>query len=138
MQFQERDRNIQLLQAEIDELNETIIVRETEIRELHGADSYRPVSVRDATPPESEHQIRHLKVELRKAKSALAQIHQGSEFLNRTPEGSATEEDQLPVRLGDEARNLRREVNQLKEELQLYRSTASMSARDFVKVRHCV
>ncbi|XP_071108660.1 extracellular matrix-binding protein ebh-like isoform X2 [Haliotis cracherodii] len=132
-EIQERDKKNQLLQAEIDELNETLLIRDTEIHAVRASESQRYSSAREATPPESEHQIRHLRHELRKAKSALAEIHHNGDFLDRTPEGSATEDDQSPLRLGEDARNLRREVAQLKEELQIFKTTASMSSRDFVK-----
>ncbi|XP_046573567.1 A-kinase anchor protein 9-like isoform X2 [Haliotis rubra] len=132
-EIQERDKKNQLLQAEIDELNETLLLRDTEIHAVRASESQRYSSAREATPPESEQQIRHLRHELRKAKSALAEIHHSGDFLDRTPEGSATEDDQSPLRLGEDARNLRREVAQLKEELELFKTTASMSSRDFVK-----
>ncbi|XP_067649868.1 muscle-specific protein 300 kDa-like [Haliotis asinina] len=132
-EIQERDKKNQLLQAEIDELNETLLQRDTEIHAVRTTESQRYSSAREATPPESEQQIRHLRHELRKAKSALAEIHHSGDFLDRTPEGSATEDDQSPLRLGEDARNLRREVAHLKEELQLFKTTASMSSRDFVK-----
>ena len=111
--IQEKEVLIASLKRELKESKELLAAAEKSTAEMALTSGSRSLS------PQTQQQIAHLRSELQRARSALMAMQERS--------GSESE--------GGEVAEQRDDVQKLEVELKLLRSSASMSAKDFVKVR---
>ena len=111
--IQEKEVLIASLKRELKESKELLAAAEKSTAEMALTSGSRSLS------PQTQQQIAHLRSELQRARSALMAMQERS--------GSESE--------GGEVAEQRDDVQKLEAELKLLRSSASMSAKDYVKVR---
>ena len=109
---QEKEVLIASLKRELKESKELLAAAEKSTAETALASGSRSLS------PQTQQQIAHLRSELQRARSALMAMQERS--------GSESESGEVAEQQDD--------VQKLEAELKLLRSSASMSAKDFVKV----
>ena len=109
---QEKEVLIASLKRELKESKELLAAAEKSTAEMALASGSRSLS------PQTQQQIAHLRSELQRARSALMAMQERS--------GSESESREVAEQQDD--------VQKLEAELKLLRSSASMSAKDFVKV----
>ena len=109
---QEKEVLIASLKRELKESKELLAAAEKSTAERALASGSRSLS------PQTQQQIAHLRSELQRARSALMAMQERS--------GSESESGEVAEQQDD--------VQKLEAELKLLRSSASMSAKDFVKV----
>lgn len=109
---QEKEVLIASLKRELKESKELLAAAEKSTAEMALASGSRSLS------PQTQQQIAHLRSELQRARSALMAMQERS--------GSESESGEVAEQQDD--------VQKLEAELKLLRSSASMSAKDFVKV----
>ncbi|KAK3603155.1 hypothetical protein CHS0354_042986 [Potamilus streckersoni] len=135
-QLQEREYKIKELQSEIKKL-----ATKLEQGQSVGQISRDQIS-QELTIEETEKQMQQLRRELLIAKTALKQLQKGSDLEGdqETVEDEVTKQIALEARENvswlseeDERSRLLEKLEQIKTELELFRSTSNMTAKDFVQ-----
>ncbi|KAK3108598.1 hypothetical protein FSP39_011672 [Pinctada imbricata] len=141
-QLEERDKALREIHANLQSTQEELEVKNKELNQVR-IKLEEQSQGEDVVTPETQREVEELREELRMAKEALENAKRlgGVNSRQHIPplrlQDSTEIDEELelkdPEELREEILDLRKELDQRKSELQLYHSTASMSAKDYVQ-----
>ncbi|XP_061193837.1 golgin subfamily B member 1-like [Saccostrea echinata] len=137
--------NLQKSQQELESKSEELETKSRELRDLHAKLTKAAPTSQESLSEEAARQFHQLEQELRTAKEALAEMQRQAGGVSRESsaerqvfrEGSPESEADLELMDVDELRrlvlDLRHDLDLSRSEVELFRKSASMSAKDFVQ-----